>query len=81
MRNMFLNTKKQKQKPRHKDSKNTSISGRGNHTIYLGINAFISVIVIVVTDFVIKLCVNIKMHACSGHMIRCNREWSSCYKR
>lgn len=53
-----------KQKPRHKDSKNTSISGRGNHTIYLGINAFIRLIVIVVTDFVIKLCVNIKMHAC-----------------
>lgn len=52
-----------KQKPRHKDSKNTSISGRGNHTNYLGINAFIGVIVIVVTDFVIKLCVNIK-NAC-----------------
>lgn len=54
---------KQNKKPRHKDSKNTSISGRGNHTIYLGINAFIRVIVIVVTDFVIKLCVNIK-NAC-----------------
>lgn len=28
--------KKTKKKPRHKDSKNTSISGRRNHTIYLG---------------------------------------------
>lgn len=61
MRNMFLNTKTKNKNP---DTKTASISGRGNHTIYLGINAFIRVIVIVVTDFVIKLCVNIKMHAC-----------------
>lgn len=27
---------KKNKKPRHKDSKNTSISGRRNHTIYLG---------------------------------------------
>lgn len=57
---MFLNKKKTDTKTASQHQNNP---GRRNHTIYLGINAFIEVNVIVVTDFVIKFCVNIK-NAC-----------------